>query len=136
MTRYALALVFVSGILSSYAFRPAAPERPTVKRVFREARVMRGNTNITKVQPIDDAAWVWLKGDSGMSRLGEGALGTHPGNGVSMEPAFLKFRNEFEVKEGDSKLVIDVSADERYYLTCDGTFVSRGPNRSTADDLD
>ena len=132
MTRHLLALVFAAGILSSFA-RPAAPERPTVKRVFREARVMRGNTNITKVQPIDDAAWVWLRGDSGMSQLGEGSLGAHPGNGVSMEPVFLKFRNEFEVKEGDGKLVIDVSADERYYLTCDGTFVSRGPNRSTVE---
>ena len=68
-----------------------------------------------------------------MMQLGEGKLGAHPNNGGLMDPIFLKFRNEFEVKEGDGKLVIDVSADERYYLTCDGTFVSRGPNRSTVE---
>ena len=85
------------------------------ERVFREARLTRGNTNVTKVQPVDDAAWIWLRGDSGL------------------EPAFLRFCNEFEVKEGDGKLTFDVSADERYYLTCDGIFVSRGPNRSTVE---
>ena len=87
----------------------------SVRRVFREARVTRGNTNIMKVQPIDDAAWVWMPGDGGT------------------DTAFLKFRNEFEVKEGDGPLTIDVSADERYHLTCDGAFVSRGPNRSTVE---
>ena len=133
MTRYALALAFASCILSSYAVRPAAPERPTVKRIFREARVTRGNTSILKLQPIDDASWLWLPGDSGMMQLGERRLGAHPSNGGSMAPVFLRFRNEFEVKEGDGKLTIDVSADERYYLTCDGTFVSRGPNRSTVE---
>ena len=132
MTRQLLALAFAAGVSVSFA-RPVPPDRPTVKRVFREARVTRGNTNVLRVQPIDNAAWVWLKGDSGMSQLGEGALSTHPGDGVSMKPVFLKFRNEFEVKEGDGKLVIDVSADERYSLTCDGTFVSRGPNRSTVE---
>lgn len=133
MTRYALAIAFASSVLTSYAVRPAAPDRPTVKRIFREARVTRGNTNILKVQPIDDASWLWLPGDSGMMQLGERKLGSHSNNGGLMDPIFLKFRNEFEVKEGDGKLVIDVSADERYFLTCDGTFVSRGPNRSTVE---
>ena len=68
----------------------------SVRRVFREARLTRGNTNITKVQPVDDAAWIWFRGDGGL------------------EPAFLKFRNEFEVKEGDGRLTFDVSADERF----------------------
>ena len=48
MTRYALAIAFASGVLTSYAVRPAAPDRPTVKRIFREARVTRGNTNILR----------------------------------------------------------------------------------------
>lgn len=119
--------------LSAVSFSLFAAEAPSVKRIFREPRLTRCNANIIRSQPIDDAAWVWLRGDSGMSQLGEGALGSHPGGGNSMQPTFLKFRNEFEVKEGESPLVIDVSADERYYLTCDGAFVSRGPNRSTVE---
>ena len=86
---------------------------PSVRRVFRAARVTRGNTNIMKVQPIDDAAWLWMPGDSGQSAIGERALGAHPRGGCEMEPVFLKFRNEFEAKEGDGPLTIDVSADER-----------------------
>jgi len=105
----------------------------SVRRIFREARVTRGNTNILKVQPIDDAAWVWMPGDSGMAQIGEGGLGYHPSGGNVMDPAFFRFRKEFEVKEGDGELVIDVSADERFYLACDGAFVARGPNRSTVE---
>ena len=52
MTRYALAIAFASSVLTSYAVRPAAPDRPTVKRIFREARVTRGNTNILKVESV------------------------------------------------------------------------------------
>ena len=119
--------------LGAVSFSLFAAEAPSVKRVFREARLTRGNTNLLKVQPIDDAAWIWMKGDSGMSKVGEGSLGAHPSGGNMTDPVFLKFRNEFEVKEGEGPLTIDVSADERYYLTCDGAFVSRGPNRSTVE---
>ena len=82
-----------------------------VTRKFREPRLTRGNTNVFRVQPIDEAAWVWMEDAPG-------------------EPVFLKFRKEFTVAPDDAPLVIDVSADERYYLTCDGAFVSRGPNRA------
>ena len=119
--------------LGAVSFSLFAAEAPTVRRIFREARLTRGNTNILKVQPIDDAAWVWVKGDSGMSKIGEGTMGGHPSGGAVTDPLFLKFRNEFEVKEGDGKLTIDVSADERFYLACDGAFVARGPNRSTVE---
>ena len=102
-----LALSVASQVLS-------AAEAPAIRRIFREPRLTRGNTNVTKVQPIDDASWVWMPG-------------------ADSEPAFLRFRNEFEVGEGDGKLVIDVSADERFYLACDGAFVARGPNRSTVE---
>lgn len=81
------------------------------RRIYREARLVRGNTNIVQVQPIDEASWIWCPDAE---------------RGI----VFLKFRTEFEVKNGEAPLVIDVSADERYYLTCDGEFVSRGPNRS------
>lgn len=89
--------------------------REVPERIFRAARTTRGNTNILRVQPIDDASWIWLPGDDG-TKL-----------------AFLKFRREFEVKEGDGPLVFDVSADERFYLTLDGRFVARGPNRATVE---
>lgn len=84
------------------------------RRIFREPRLTRGSTNVYRVQPIDEAAWLWLPG-------------------AEKSPVFLKFHVDFEVKAGEAPLVIDVSADERYYLTCDGEFVSRGPNRSTVE---
>jgi len=105
----------------------------SVKRVFRDARLTRGNTNLMRVQPIDNAAWIWMPSDSGVSKVGEGNLGGHPSGGSEMNPVFFRFRKAFEVKPGDGVLTIDVSADERYYLTCDGAFVSRGPNRSTVE---
>ena len=105
-----------------------------VRRVFRDARVTRGNTNILKVQPIDDASWLWMSGDSGSSH---GKVdfweGDRKGKSVEGEVLFLKFRNEFNVGKGDGTLVFDVSADERFYLTLDGEFVARGPNRGTVE---
>ena len=80
MKKSTFVVALVAGVFSVFA------DEPSVTRIFREARPTRGNTNILKVQPIDDAKWVWLKGDGG--------------RGV----AFLKFRNEFEVKEGEGKL--------------------------------
>lgn len=111
MIRCALVLVFAAGIFPSHAMGIGASEGLSVKRIFRTPRYTRGNTNIMRVQPIDDAAWIWLKGDSGMSQIGECAPEDLPGGGISVQPTFLKFRNEFDVKEGDGSLVIDVSAD-------------------------
>ena len=111
MKKSTLIVALVAGTVSSAVFADV----PSVTRIFRTPRHTRGNTNILKVQPIDDASWVWMPGNNGT------------------DISFLKFRNEFEVKEGDGKLTIDVSADERFYLTCDGTFVARGPNRSTVE---
>ena len=127
--RDALAVAFIASVVSFTVFADA----PSITRIFRAPKLTRGNTNIIKSQPIDDAAWVWMPGDSGIARIGEGSMGAHPYGGNAMDPVFLKFRNEFEVKEGDGKLTIDVSADERFYLICDGTFVARGPNRSTVE---
>ena len=102
-------------------------------RVFRDARVTRGNTNILKLQPIDRANWIWIPGDAGVAARGDGKMKDHPSGGVPTDPVFLKFRKAFDVEEGDGTLVLDVSADERYYLTLDGEFVGRGPNRSTVE---
>jgi len=90
-------------------------EKPVVKRIFREARPSRGNTNVMRLQPIDAASWLWLPGER------------------SEEPVFLKFRKEFTVATGEAPLTVDVSADERFHLTCDGELVGRGPNRSTVE---
>ena len=118
---------------SSFGSVAFGAQKTNISRVFREGRATRGNTSVVRLQPIDEAAWIWMPGDSGMARLGESALGNHPSGGSEMDPVFLKFRRTFEVNEGDGKLVVDVSADERYVLACDGVFVSRGPNRSTVE---
>ena len=103
-------------------------------RAFRDARVTRGNTNILKVQPIDDASWLWMPGDDGLS---QGKVdfweGDRKGKSVEGDVTFLKFRNEFNVGKDDGTLVFDVSADERFYLALDGEFVARGPNRGTVE---
>jgi hypothetical protein len=87
-----------------------------VRRAFRDARVTRGNTNILKVQPIDDASWVWMPDVSSDDKI-----------------CFLKFRNEFEVTEENATFTFDISADERFVLYLDGKFVARGPNRGTVE---
>ena len=40
----------------------AAPEA-AVRQVFRPERLEAGATNIKVVQPIDEAAWIWMKGE-------------------------------------------------------------------------
>ena len=103
-------------------------------RAFRDARVTRGNTNILKVQPIDDASWLWMPGDSGLSQSKVDFWeGDRKGKSVEGDVTFLKFRNEFNVGKDDGTLVFDVSADERFYLALDGEFVARGPNRGTVE---
>ena len=129
MKKSTLIVALVAGAVSFTVLADA----PSVTRIFRPARNTRGNTNVVRIQPIDEASWVWMPGDSGMEKVGEATLDVHPTGGNATDPVFLKFRNEFEVKEGDGKLTIDVSADERFYLTCDGAFVARGPNRSTVE---
>ena len=107
---------------------------PVVDRVFRDARPTRGNTNILKILPIDDASWLWIPGvaakTDGKTDFWDGERNGKP---VEGGVTFVKFRNEFDVAEGDGTLVLDVSADERFYLTLDGEFVARGPNRATVE---
>ena len=90
----------------------SAAELPRITRIFRAPRYVRGNTNVLKVQPIDDATWIW-------SQAAE-KIGT---------PSFVRFRRAFKVEKA-GKCTIDVSADERFYLLLDGAFVARGPNRA------
>ena len=105
-----------------------------VRRVWREARVTRGNTNIVRCQPADEASWLWLPGDPGRSYgKTDFWVGDRQGKPVESDVAFVKFRREFDVAGGDGTLRFDVTADERFYLTLDGEFVARGPNRSTTE---
>ncbi len=85
----------------------------TVERIFREPRYTRGNTNIIRVQPIDYASWIWLPNDNSKRKV-------------------VKFKKTFAVTNA-APLTIDVSADERFYLTLDGKFIARGPNRGTVE---
>ena len=85
----------------------------TISRIFREPRYTRGNTNITKIQPIDDASWVWHPA----------LVEEIPG----LKPRVVRFRAEFEA-DGEP-FVFDVSADERLVLMLDGEIILRGPNR-------
>jgi len=105
-----------------------------VDRMFRDARVTRGNTNILRIQPIDEASWVWHP-DIGEPKAGTTDFwaGERRGNLADAGLTILKFRKAFDVAEGDGTLVFDVSADERFVLFLDGEFVARGPNRGTVE---
>ncbi len=86
-----------------------------VKRIFRKPRYTRGDTNIRRIQEINNAYWIW-----------------HP---VGAEDSFfnqntrvLRFKRTFE-SDGTS-LVFDISADNRFVLFIDGALIARGPNRA------
>ena len=84
-----------------------------IEQIFRIERLQRGDTNVSRVQDIDDAHWIW-----------------HPtavSHGEVDKYAFLRFRCEFTADE--SPLRFDVSADERFILLLDGEPVSFGPHR-------
>ena len=97
-------------------------------RVFKPVRLTRGDTNILRVQDIDEAAWIWMPGHE---VWGVEALGFNFWNGrfgmKKTDGAFFRFRNRF-VSDG-SPLRFDVSADERFTLYLDGKAVARGPHR-------
>ncbi len=111
MIRCALSLAAFG--LAGFAACAAESEAFTVKQIFRPAINTRGNLNIIRLQPIDHASWIWLPGDKASRRI-------------------VKFKKTFSVTN-DAPLTIDVSADERFYLTLDGKFIARGPNRGTVE---
>ena len=103
----------------------AAPEA-AVRQVFRPERLEAGATNIKVVQPIDEAAWIWMKGEDvwGAEALAADAWADPPPPPCSR---FYRFRRAF-VSDG-TPLALDVSADERFVLLLDGRPVARGPHR-------
>ena len=104
-----------------------------VRRIFREPRVTRGNTNIVKVQPVDWASWIWSPKAPGTCELAADWEAMTRDSSAAKDGVFLKFRKRFSAKPDAKKLTIDVSADERFYLTLDGAFVARGPNRAVVE---
>ena len=98
----------------------------SVTRTFRPERHDRGSTNLAKnIQPIDDAAWVWMPGLATPPLLSND---TRPDALRKAPSHFLKFRRTFAAVPGE-KLTVDISADERFTLFLDGEFVARGPHR-------
>ncbi len=63
-------------------------------------------------EPKWDASWVW-----------------HPHLPLA-DPAYVLFRNRFDLPAPVEDIVLRVSADERYILFLDGKPISRGPSRS------
>lgn len=107
-------------LVSAVAFlTPAMAGVLSCERIIRPARVSRGETNIKRLSLFDSAAWI-----------------THPDlKNETVPPALrvVRFRREFTVDKSNPTFEIDVSADERFYLMCDGVFMARGPHRGTPD---
>ena len=98
-------------------------------RIFRTDRPLRGDTGVTRQQPIDEASWIWRAGCDNWG----GAVFTEtrptPETLRRGPQCFLRFRNDFAVPDGAGALELDVSADERFILLLDGEEIGRGPNR-------
>ena len=91
----------------------AASAKADIVQVFKPERFQRGDTNVSRLQDIDDAHWVWHP-----TAKSQGGVGQF---------AFLRFRKAFTADE--TPLRFDVSADERFILLLDGEPVSFGPHR-------
>ncbi len=85
----------------------------TITQIFKPERYQRGDTNVSRLQDIDDAHWIWHP-----TAIAVGDVG---------KCAFLRFKREFTTNE--TPLRFDVSADERFILLIDGEPVSFGPHR-------
>ncbi len=84
-------------------------ERHVIARqVMMAERTTRGRSGISCTQPIDSAAWI-----------------AHPD---VKNKGFSRFRCPFVLNE-HSKIVVDVSADERFVLFVDGREIGRGPHK-------
>ena len=84
-----------------------------MKPFFRPERFSRGDTNVLRIQPIDEAAWIWPQDIPDRD---------------DQAGVFVRFRRDFEGRPGEP-LRIDVSADERFVLLLDGKPFAEGPHR-------
>jgi hypothetical protein len=115
-------LVMMVAALAVAAAR--ANDAPTVRKIFLMPRSHLGNTGISPVQPIDEAAWVWHP------EFGNPIGPSHAEvfSGGWQQPVLLRFRKQFEATSAPVR--IHVSADERFELFLDGSRIARGPDRS------
>lgn len=91
--------------------RPAHPVSSLrCERIYRTPRETQGLTNLSPIQEIDDAAWIWIDSPEAGSA-----------------PLIVRFRLPFQ--SDGTAFDLDVSGDGRYVLTIDGQVVSRGPHR-------
>ena len=100
-----------------------------INRIFRTERPLRGDTNITPQQPIDEASWIWREGCDHWGGAVFSETRTTPEALAPLPQTFLRFRRDFEVAQGADQLELDVSADERFVLFLDGVEIGRGPHR-------
>ena len=100
-----------------------------INRIFRTERPLRGDTNITPQQPIDEASWIWREGCDHWGGAMFSETRTTPEALAPLPQTFLRFRRDFEVAQGADQLELDVSADERFVLFLDGVEIGRGPHR-------
>ena len=111
---------------AAVAFTAGAAETdlPDVHKIFLTPRLHIGNTGISPVQPIDEAAWIWHP------EFGNVSAPSHADvfSGGWHKPVLLRFRKQFEAT--DTPMRIHVSADERFELFVDGKRIARGPDRS------
>ena len=105
----------------------ASLQAVTVERVFRTERHSRGDTNVRVQQPIDEASWIWAKGNDVWGGAVFSDTRTDPETLAKMPQSFFRFRKDFTAT--DEKLEFDVSADERFVLLLDGEPIARGPMR-------
>ena len=96
-----------------------------VNRIFREERNGRGDENISCVQPIDSAAWIWADVPPVWQNPCIGRV-SRISRDIVM-PRFFRFSKTFAAL--GVPLRIDVSADERFILLLDGKEFARGPHR-------
>ena len=112
MKLFLIAAVLANGVL-------AGENLPFAERIFRPQRVTCGETSLRHLSLFDSAAWI-----------------THQDLAAEYVPQVMRvvrFRKTFTVNDPAMPLEFDVSADERFYLVCDGKFVARGPHRGTVD---
>ncbi len=99
------------------------------KRIFRPERPLRGDTNITRQQPLDEASWIWRANADHWGGAVFSETRSTPEVLARLPQTFLRFRRDFEAVSGEDVFELDVSADERFVLLLDGEEVGRGPHR-------
>ena len=106
-------MLLAAGVIAAGVTVPANGAVNEVKQIFRTERFQRGDTNVSRLQEIDDASWIWHP-----TAVERGEVGKY---------AFLRFRKEFTADA--MPLRFDVSADERFELLLDGAPIAFGPHR-------